>query len=90
MVIPGSHRESIFKGTLPTRSMKQRHRDSCCQHACAVGPLEVFPDDTVPGLEAESSKVVRLAKKLTHTHSWLSHPSWSARQHRPRTQVWLL
>ena len=41
-------------------------------------------------LDYESSKVVHLAKKLTHTHSWLSHPSWSARQHRPRTQVWLL
>ena len=38
----------------------------------------------------KSSKAMPLAKKLTHTHAWISHPGWSARQHRPGTLVWLL
>lgn len=42
---------------------------------CCVPPGG-FSRYAAPGLEAEVSKAVPLAKKLTRTHAWISHPGW--------------
>lgn len=48
-------------------------RDGCCQHAYAMYPLEVFPDDTVPGLEAEVQQSSASSQEA-HAHPCLDQP----------------
>lgn len=48
-------------------------RDSCCQHACAACPLEVFPDDTAPGLEAKVQQSSASSQEA-HAHACLDQP----------------